>query len=154
MMNQKLIIDNIDKKILSYLMNDARISFLSIAKECNISSAAINQRVKKMTEAGIIKGSKFMIAPKVLGYDICAFIGVYLDQAHAYKSVVNELKEITEIVECHYTTGNYAIFLKLYCKNNEHLMKILIDTIQNIEGVSRTETFISLEQTIERQIEV
>ena len=153
-MNQKLIIDKIDKKILSYLMNDARISFLSIAKECNISSAAINQRVKKMTEAGIIKGSKFMIAPKVLGYDICAFIGVYLDKAHAYKSVVNELKKINEIVECHYTTGNYAIFLKLYCKNNEHLMKILIDTIQNIEGVSRTETFISLEQTIERQIEV
>ncbi len=153
-MNQKLIIDNIDKKILSYLMNDARISFLSIAKECNISSAAINQRVKKMTEAGIIKGSKFMIAPKVLGYDICAFIGVYLDKAHAYKSVVNELKKINEIVECHYTTGNYAIFLKLYCKNNEHLMKILIDTIQNIEGVSRTETFISLEQTIDRQIEV
>ncbi|MCK5823003.1 MAG: Lrp/AsnC ligand binding domain-containing protein [Bacteroidales bacterium] len=153
-MFQKLTIDNIDKKILSYLMNDARISFLSIAKECNISSAAIQQRVKKMTDAGIIKGSKFTINPKVLGYDICAFIGVFLDKAHAYKSVVNELKKINEIVECHYTTGNYAIFLKLYCKNNEHLMKILIDTIQNIEGVSRTETFISLEQTIERQIEV
>ena len=153
-MIQKLIIDNIDKKILSYLMNDARISFLSIAKKCKISSAAIHQRVKKMTDAGIIKGSKFTINPKVLGYDICAFIGVYLDQAHVYKSVVNELKKINEIVECHYTTGNYAIFLKLYCKNNEHLMKILIDTIQNIKGVSRTETFISLEQTIERQIEV
>ncbi len=153
-MIQKLIIDNIDKKILSYLMNDARISFLSIAKKCKISSAAIHQRVKKMTDAGIIKGSKFTINPKVLGYDICAFIGVYLDQAHVYKSVVNELKKINEVVECHYTTGNYAIFLKLYCKNNEHLMKILIDTIQNIKGVSRTETFISLEQTIERQIEV
>ncbi|RLD63922.1 MAG: transcriptional regulator [Bacteroidetes bacterium] len=153
-MFRKLTIDNIDKKILSYLMNDARISFLSIAKECNISSAAIQQRVKKMTDAGIIKGSKFTIRPKVLGYDICAFIGVFLDKAHAYKSVVNELMKINEIVECHYTTGNYAIFLKLYCKNNEHLMKILIDTIQNIQGVSRTETFISLEQTIERQIEV
>ncbi|MBE9469096.1 MAG: Lrp/AsnC ligand binding domain-containing protein [Bacteroidetes bacterium] len=153
-MFQKLTIDNIDKKILSYLMSDARISFLSIAKECNISSAAIQQRVKKMSEAGIIKGSKFTINPKVLGYDICAFIGVFLDQAHAYKSVVNELKTIKEVVECHYTTGNYAIFLKLFCKNNEHLMKVLIDTIQNIEGVSRTETFISLEQTIERQIEV
>ena len=153
-MFRKLTIDNIDKKILSYLMNDARISFLSIAKECNISSAAIQQRVKKMTDAGIIKGSKFTISPKVLGYDICVFIGVFLDQAHAYKSVVNELMKINEIVECHYTTGNYAIFLKLYCKNNEHLMKILIDTIQNIQGVSRTETFISLEQTIERQIEV
>jgi len=152
--NGKIEIDKVDRKILNFLMKNARMTFLEIAKACGISSAAIHQRVKKLEDAGIIDGSKYVVNPKALGYDYCVFTGVYLDQAHVYKSVIKELDKIPEVVECHYTTGKYAIFLKIFCQDKTHLMEILINTIQNIPGIERTETFTSLEQTIDRQVAI
>ncbi len=145
-------IDEIDKKILSYLIKNARIPFLEIARECGISGAAIHQRVKKMEDTGIIEGSRFNVKPKALGYKVCAFIGVTLDHAHKYKTVVKEIKKIPEVVECHFITGNYTFLLKLICRNHQHLMELLINTLQNIPGISKTESFIALEQPIDRQI--
>ncbi|MFP3860087.1 MAG: Lrp/AsnC family transcriptional regulator [Bacteroidales bacterium] len=153
-MSKKLKIDNTDRKILSCLIQDARKPFLEIARECGISGAAIHQRIRKLEDKGVIEGSKFKVRPQSVGYDLCVFVGVYLDQAHMYKNVVKAFKAIPEIVECHYTTGEYALLLKMYCESNEHLMDILVNTIQNINGVSRTETFISLEQTISRDFEL
>jgi len=153
-MDKKVKIDKTDRKILSYLIQDARKPFLEIARECGISGAAIHQRVRKLENNGVIEGSKFKVRPQSVGYDLCVFVGVYLDQAHMYKNVVMQFQDIPEIVECHYTTGEYALLLKMYCESNQHLMDILVNTIQNITGVSRTETFISLEQTINRDFEV
>ncbi len=153
-MAKTLKIDETDRRILTYLIHDARKPYLEIARECGISGAAIHQRIRKLESNGVIEGSKFKVKPKRVGFDICAFVGIYLDQAHMYKQAVKEFEQIPEIVECHYTTGEYAILLKIYCKSNEHLMDILVNTIQNIRGVARTETFISLEQTINRDIEV
>lgn len=151
-MSSKIQIDEIDKKILSYLIKNARIPFLEIARECGISGAAIHQRVKKMEDSGIIKGSRFNVKPKALGYKVCAFIGVTLDHAHKYKTVVKEIKQIPEVVECHFITGNYTFLLKLICRNHQHLMELLINTLQNIPGIAKTESFIALEQPIDRQI--
>lgn len=151
-MSNKIQIDDIDKKILSYLIKNARIPFLEIARECGISGAAIHQRVKKMEDSGIIKGSRFNIKPRALGYKVCAFIGVTLDHAHKYKTVVEEINKIPEVVECHFITGNYTFLLKLICRNHQHLMELLINTLQNISGIAKTESFIALEQPIDRQI--
>ncbi|MFO7940806.1 MAG: Lrp/AsnC ligand binding domain-containing protein [Bacteroidales bacterium] len=153
-MAEKHRVDAVDKKILAHLIQNARTPFLEIARDCGISGAAIHQRVRKLEEMGVIQGSKFIITPSAIGYDICVFIGVHLTKAHVYDEVVVKLKEIPEIVECHYTTGAYAILLKLYCRDNQHLMKILVNTIQNIEGVARTESFISLEQAINRELQL
>lgn len=150
--NGKIEIDNVDKKILTFLMKNARMTFLEIAKACGISSAAIHQRVKKLEDAGIIDGSKYVVNPITLGYDICVFTGVHLDKSHVYKSVIEELKKVPEIVECHFTTGQYTLFLKIFCKNKEHLMEVLINTLQNIPGIARTETFTSLEHIVDRQV--
>ena len=144
-------IDGIDKEILRDLMEDARKPILQIAKKVGIS-AAIHQRLKKLEDAGVITGSKFIVNHKVLGYRTMAFIGVYLDKASSNADAVRELKKIPEVLECHYTTGNWSILIKIICKDNEHLMQLLNKRIQPIDGVSRTETFISLEQQIERQI--
>lgn len=151
-MSTKIQIDEIDKKILSYLIKNARIPFLEIARECGISGAAIHQRVKKMEDSGIIEGSRFNVKPRALGYKVCAFIGVTLDHAHKYKTVVKEIKKIPEVVECHFITGNYTFLLKLICRNHQHLMELLINTLQNIPGIAKTESFIALEQPIDRQI--
>ncbi len=145
-------IDSTDKKILLHLLDNARTSYLEIARLCGMSGAAIHQRVNKLEQAGIIAGSGIKLSPQNMGYNTCAFVGVFLDKAGMYHSVVEEMEKIPEIVECHYTTGNYAIFLKLYCKNNQDLMTVLNGRIQNIPGVSSTETFISLEQGIEREL--
>jgi len=147
-------IDSLDKKILSILMENARTPFLEVARACNISGAAIHQRVQKLEDSGVVKGSKFIVDPKSLGYNTCAFVGVFLEKAHMYKDVVKELKKIPEVVECHFTTGNYAIFLKIYCKDNQHLMNVLNNTIQEIPSVSSTETFISLDMTVDRQLDI
>ncbi|WP_055447567.1 Lrp/AsnC ligand binding domain-containing protein [Lacinutrix mariniflava] len=152
--NQNIHIDGIDKKILRALMADARTSVLEIARQVGISGAAIHQRLKKLEKSGLITGSKFIINPKVLGYTTMAFIGVYLDKAVSNPQAVKQLKKIPEVLECHYTTGNWSIFIKILCKDNEHLMHLLNNDIQSIEGVSRTETFISLNQQIERQIKI
>lgn len=152
--NQNIEIDGIDKAILRALMNDARTPILEIARQVGISGAAIHQRLRKLEKSGIISGSKFIINPKVLGYTTMAFIGIYLDKAMSNPEAVKQLKKIPEVLECHYTTGNWSIFIKILCKDNEHLMHLLNKDIQSIEGVSRTETFISLNQQIDRQINI
>ncbi|WP_421920499.1 Lrp/AsnC ligand binding domain-containing protein [Marinifilum sp.] len=150
----KIQIDEVDQKILSYLIKNARIPFLEIARECGISGAAIHQRVKKLEDAGIIDGSRFIVKPRALGYEVCAFVGIILDHAHQYKTVVDSIEAIPEIVECHFTTGNYTFLVKMLCRDNQHLMDVLINTLQNIDGVSKTETFISLDQTVDREIKL
>lgn len=152
MEEKEIKIDGIDKVILKHLMKDARTPILSIAREIGISGAAIHQRLRKLEASGLLLGSKFLINPKILGYNTLAFVGVYLDSASRYITVLNQLKEIPEIVESHYTTGNWSILIKIFCKDNEHLMQLLNQEIQLIKGISRTETFISLDQHINRQI--
>jgi Lrp/AsnC family transcriptional regulator for asnA, asnC and gidA len=152
--NNKIIIDGIDKKMLRALMQDARTPILEIARQVGISGAAIHQRLRKLETSGLIAGSKFIIDPKVLGYTTMAFIGVYLDKAISNPEAVRQLKKIPEVIECHYTTGNWSIFIKILCQDNEHLMHLLNNDIQTIKGVSRTETFISLDQQIHRQIKI
>ncbi|WP_452222338.1 Lrp/AsnC ligand binding domain-containing protein [Lacinutrix salivirga] len=152
--NNTIIIDGIDKKILRALMEDARTSVLEIARQVGISGAAIHQRLRKLEKSGLIAGSKFVINPKVLGYTTMAFVGIYLDKAISNPQAVKQLKKIPEVLECHYTTGNWSILIKILCKDNADLMHLLNNDIQSIEGVSRTETFISLDQQIERQIKI
>ena len=147
-------LDETDKKILNMLMENARVPFLEVARECNVSGAAIHQRVNKLEESNIFKGSRYIINEKVLGYNTCAYVGVHFEKGSVYKSVISELQNIPEVIECHYTTGTYALFLKIYARDNHHLMKILNNTIQEIPGVSSTETFISLDQSIDRQISI
>lgn len=153
MKNKKLHLDGIDKTILKHLMKDARTPILGIAREIGISGAAIHQRLRKLEKSGLILGSKFVLNPKVLEYKTLAFVGIFLESASKYSSTVKRLEEIPEVIESHYTTGNYAIFIKILCKDNEHLMKVLTQEIQQIKGVARTETFISLDQHIDRQIQ-
>ena len=145
-------LDLTDRRILSFLIKNARLPYLEIARECGISGAAIHQRVHKMEQMGIITGSRLLVKPQALGLNVCAFMGVSLSRANAYSQVIESLRHIPEIVECHFITGNHALMLKIYCKDNDDLMHILIDTIQNIDGVERTETWISLEEAIERQV--
>lgn len=145
-------IDEIDRRILSYLVNNARMPFLEIARECNISGAAVHQRVKKMENNGIISGSRMVIKPGAIGLNVCAFISVCLSEDNKYPDVVAALKHVPEIVECHFITGKAALFLKVYCFDNEHLMNILINTIQRIPYVQSTDTMISLDQSFEREI--
>ncbi|AEM70048.1 transcriptional regulator, AsnC family [Allomuricauda ruestringensis DSM 13258] len=152
--NNSVKIDGIDKKILRYLMEDARKPILEIARNIGISGAAIHQRLRKLESSGLIAGSKFVINPKILGYSTMAYIGIYLDKAMANPRAVRQLEEIPEVLECHYTTGNWSILIKVLCRDNEHLMQVLNKKIQQIEGVSRTETFISLNQQINRQIQI
>ena len=145
-------IDEIDRRILSYLVNNARMPFLEIARECNISGAAVHQRVKKMESNGIISGSRMVIKPGAIGLNVCAFISVCLSEDNKYPDVVAALKHVPEIVECHFITGKAALFLKVYCFDNEHLLDILINTIQRIPYVQSTDTMISLDQSFEREI--
>jgi len=152
--NQNLHIDGIDKSILRALMQDARTPILEIARQVGISGAAIHQRLRKLEKSGLISGSKFVINTKVLGYSTMAFIGIFLDKAASNPEAVKQLKKVPEVLECHYTTGNWSILIKVLCKDNEHLMHLLNKEIQSIKGVSRTETFISLEQQIDRQIKI
>ncbi|MBT8280603.1 Lrp/AsnC ligand binding domain-containing protein [Muriicola soli] len=152
--NDKVKIDGIDKKILKFLMSDARKPILEIARNIGISGAAIHQRLRKLEKSGLIAGSKFVINPKVLGYTTMAYIGIFLDKAMSNPRAVKALEKIPEVLECHYTTGNWSILIKVLCKDNEHLMYVLNKNIQQIEGVSRTETFISLDQQIDRQITI
>ena len=147
-------IDGIDREILRDLMEDARKPILQIANKIGISGAAIHQRLRKLEQSGVISGSKFTVNNKILGYNTMAFVGIYLDKAARNPEAVRDLKKITEVLECHYTTGNWSILVKIICRDNEHLMHLLNTKIQAIEGVSRTETFISLDQQIDRQIQL
>ena len=145
-------IDEIDRKILSFLVGNARMPYLEIARECNISGAAIHQRVKKMESSGIISGSRMVIKPAAIGLNVCAFISVNLSEDNKYPEVVAALKHVPEIVECHFVTGKAALFLKVYCFDNEHLMNILINTIQRIPYVLSTDTMISLDEAFSREV--
>ena len=145
-------IDAIDQKILSSLVKNARMPFLEIARECNVSGAAIHQRVKRLEAAGVITGSRLLVKPQALGLNVCAFISSQLSEANKYPEVVAYLKKIPEIVECHYVTGKYGILAKVYCLDNDHLMEVLLNTIQKIPYIQSTETMISLDEAIERQV--
>lgn len=152
--NKKVLIDGLDKVILKALMTNARKSINEIAKTAGISGAAVHQRLKKLEKTNLISGSQLIINPKVLGYKTMAFIGIYLDKAIRNPEAVKQLEKIPEVIECHYTTGNWSILIKILCEDNQHLMNVLNHKIQTIEGVSRTETFISLYQQIKRQIQI
>ncbi len=148
-------IDRLDKKILQLISQDARIPFLEVARECNVSGAAIHQRIQKLRNIGIIKGSEFVIDNYKVGYQTCAFVGITVRDVKSISNVAEELKKIPEIVECHYATGKYAMFVKIYARDNRHLLHIIIDKMTGIEGISHTETFqISLDEVFQRQLSV
>jgi Lrp/AsnC family transcriptional regulator for asnA, asnC and gidA len=147
-------IDALDEKILKMITKNARTPFLEVARECGVSGAAIHQRVQRLLNIGVVTGSEFVINPQKLGYNTCAYMGIHLEKAGYHKKVVQELAKIPEIVECHYITGQYAIFIKVQTKTNKHLKKLIDEDIQAIEGISRTETFISLETEFKRQIPI
>ena len=149
MANQKL--DKLDKQILKLIADDARIPFLEVARACNVSGAAIHQRIQKLTNMGIPKGSQFIIDPEKIGYETCAYIGLNLKNPESFDKVVAKLKEIPEVVECHYTTGNYDLFIKIYALNNHHLLNIIHDKLQPL-GLARSESIISFHAAIDRQL--
>ncbi len=153
-MESNLQIDSLDKKILSMITHNARIPFLEVARECKVSGAAIHQRIQRLMNMGVIKGSEFIINPAKIGYHTCAFMGIFLKKASLFDNVVKMLEEIPEVVECHYTTGEYAMFIKIFAKSNEHLKRILHDRLQNIPGISSTETIISLDESFKRQLPI
>jgi Lrp/AsnC family transcriptional regulator for asnA, asnC and gidA len=145
-------LDETDRKILSFLVNNARMPYQEIARECGISGAAVHQRIKKLEDNEVITGSQMLVKPGALGLNVCAFISVSLTEANKYQEVVDALKHIPEIVECHFVTGRAALLLKLYCIDNDHLMEAIINTIQRIPYVQSTETMISLDQAFDRQV--
>ena len=147
-------IDKLDRKILEIISQNARIPFKDVAEVCNVSRAAIHQRVQKMIEMKVIVGSGYHVNPRVLGFNTCTYIGVKLERGSMYKDVVPEFEKIPEIVECHFTTGPYTMLIKMYARDNEHFMELLNARIQEIEGVISTETLISLRQSIKKEIPV
>ena len=149
--NPQKNIDELDQKILKLITKNARIPFLEVARECGVSGAAIHQRVQRLLNLGVVSGSEFILNPEKLGYNTCAFMGIHLEKASFHKQVVEQLMKIPEIIECHYTTGQYAIFLKIQTKTNKHLKQLIDEEFQNIEGIARTETFMSLMVEFERQ---
>lgn len=147
-------IDNLDRKILKIIMRNARIASKDVAKDCGVSRAAIHQRIQRMIDLNVITGSGYNVDPKVLGFRTCTYIGVNLERGAMYRDVVPELEKIPEVVECHFTTGPYTMLIKLFARDNEHLMELLNDKIQNIKGVTGTETLISLDHSIHREMPV
>ena len=147
-------IDNLDRKILRILSKNARIPFKDVAAECGVSRAAIHQRVQHLIDNGVIVGSGFDINPKSLGYSTCTYVGLNLERGNMYKEVVERVINIPEVIECHFTTGPYTMLVKLYARDNEQLMDLLNNKLQSIEGVVSTETLISLEQSIKREIPI
>lgn len=147
-------IDNLDRKILDIVMNNARIPSKDVAAECGVSRAAIHQRLQRMMDLDVITGSSYNVNPKALGYRTCTFIGVNLERGAMYRDVVPELEKIPEVVECHFTTGPYTMLIKLFARDNEHLMDLLNNSIQTIHGVSGTETMISLDHSIHRKVPI
>jgi Lrp/AsnC family transcriptional regulator for asnA, asnC and gidA len=146
-------IDKLDRQILSVLMEDAKTPYTDIAKQLYVSGGTIHVRMKKLEQMGIVKSASLDVDYTKLGYDICAFLGIYLDKSSLYTNVSVDLKNIPEVVSAHYTTGLYNIFAKIVCQDTDHLRRVL-NKIQRIEGIQRTETFISLENSIERPIQL
>ncbi|MDR0371688.1 MAG: Lrp/AsnC ligand binding domain-containing protein [Prevotellaceae bacterium] len=148
-------LDRLDKKILQMISKDARVPFLEVARESNVSGAAIHQRIQKLKNIGVIKGSEFVIDTNKIGYQTCAYIGITLGDINLFSDVVLELEDIPEIVECHYATGRYSMFVKIYAKNNRHLLQIILEKITSIKGIAHTETFqMSLDEIFRRQLSV
>lgn len=147
-------IDQLDRKILQIITKNARMPFKDVAEECGVSRAAIHQRVQRLIDIDVITGSGYNVNPKMLGFQMCAYIGITLERGSMYKEVVAELEKIPEIVESQYTLGSYTILIKLYAKNDEHLMELLNGKIQEIKGVATTETLTSLDQRIKRTIPI
>ncbi len=148
----KYLIDDIDRKILFSLINDARKAYLEIARDCGVSGAAIHQRVRKLEENGVITGSRLLVKPSAIGLNVCAFISIAISEANKYPEVIKALRDIPEVVECHFVTGRAALLVKLYCLDNDHLMDVLLNTIQNIPFIQSTDTMISLDEAFERQV--
>jgi Lrp/AsnC family transcriptional regulator for asnA, asnC and gidA len=149
----KIELDDLDKKILILIVDDARKPFLEVARECNVSGATIHQRIQKLTNAGVIKGSEFILDNEKIGYETCAYMGIYLKNPGQFTDVAASLKKIPEVVECHYTTGQYDLFIKLYAKNNQHLLSIIHKKLQPL-GLSRTETLISFKESFRRHLPI
>lgn len=150
----KVALDAIDRKILKYLIKNARMPFLEIARECGISGAAIHQRIRKLDEAGVILGSRLVVNPKMMGFDVCAHVSITLRDPKLLSEAIEELKKVPEIVECHFITGAGNILAKLYCVDNEHLMRTIFDGILHIQGLASTETMISLQEVFQREINI
>ncbi len=144
-----LRLDHLDKQILKMVSENARVPFLEVARACNVSGAAIHQRIQKLTAMGVLKGSQFIIDPEKIGYETCAFIGLNLKNPETFDEVVEQLKKMPEVVECHYTTGNYDLFIKIYAQNNHHLLDIIHNQLQPM-GLSSSETIISFHSAIDR----
>jgi Lrp/AsnC family transcriptional regulator for asnA, asnC and gidA len=146
-------LDELDEKILKMVINNARIPFLEVARTCNVSGAAIHQRIQKLTNLGILKGSEFIVDHNKVGYETSAYMGLFLKNPEQFNDVVNALEKIPEVVECHYTTGQYDLFIKLFAKNNEHLLEIIHSKLQRL-GLARSETLISFKEAFRRQIPI
>ena len=151
-MTKNYDIDKLDREILGILIKDAKIPYTDIAKRLVVSPGTIHVRMKRMERLGIVKGTTLILDPSKIGYDMTAFVGVYLVKGSAYSEVIKEVNDIPEIVEAHFTTGEYSIFAKIVCKNTEHLRQVINDKLQPVSGVSRTETIISLGESIKKQI--
>ena len=151
-MNQN-ILDSLDHKILHLIANDARKPFLEVARQCNVSGAAIHQRIQRLMNIGVIKGSQFILDPSKIGYGTCAYMGLFLKDPSDFDRVVEQLSTIPEVVECHYTTGNYDMFIKLYARDNAHMLEVIHDKLQPI-GLQRTETIISFREALNRQMPI
>ena len=147
-------VDLLDLKILKIISVNARIPFKDVAAVCGVSRAAIHQRVQRLIEAGVITGSGYNVCPKSIGYSTCTYVGIKLERGSMYKDVAEELEKIPEIVECHFTTGPYTMLIKLYARDNAHLMELLNNRLQEIPGVIATETLISLKQSIKKEVPI
>lgn len=153
-MSKKVDIDDLDKKILSLLMKDAKTPYTDIAKQLFVSGGTIHVRMKKLEQLGLVKGATLLVDYAKLGFDVEAFLGIYLDKSSLYEEVAAAMKAIPEIVSAHYITGNYSIFIKIVCRDTDHLREVLHDKIQAIDGIQRTETLISLEESINRPLDL
>ena len=147
-------IDSLDKKILEIISNNARIPFKDVAAQCGVSRAAIHQRVQRLIDMNVIVGSGYHVNPASLGYNTCTYVGITLERGSMYNKVVEEFTKIPEIVECHYTTGSYTMLIKLFARDNAHLMELLNTQLQQIDGVVSTETLISLTQSIKKELPI
>jgi Lrp/AsnC family transcriptional regulator for asnA, asnC and gidA len=147
-------IDKLDRQILSILMKDAKMPYTDIAKKLFVSGGTVHVRMRKLEQMGVVQEANLKVDYSQLGYDISAFIGIYLDKSSMYEQVIKSLKDIPEVVAAHYTTGNYAIFARVVCKDTQHLREVLSGKVQSINGIQRTETFISLEESIDRSINI
>lgn len=147
-------IDSLDRQILNIVIKNARIASKDVAAQCGVSRAAVHQRIQRLIDMKVITGSAYLVDPKMLGYSTCTFIGIKLEKGSLYQNLISEFEKIDEVVECHFTTGPYTMMVKLYARDNEHLMQLLNGKIQNIPGVTATETLISLDLSINRTIPI